>query len=1006
MFQNFSVSIICLFYIFSSTAHAASTVLGVDLGTQYIKATIVKPGIPLDIVLTKDSRRKEMSTIAFKPEKNIKKGQFPERVYGSDAMASASRFPGDFYPNLKTILGLKIDNSIVQEYKRRYPSLKMIPGTSKDTAAFQSQAFVPEELPWTVEEILAMELQNIKKNAQAMAGKRNTVKEVVITVPTYYTLEEKRAVAFAADLAGLQIIELISDGLAVGINYATSRTFPSINNGGKAETHLIFDMGAGSTKASILKFQGKTVKDVGKFNKTIQEIEVIGSGWDRTLGGDSLNDIIIDDMVTKFIASPAAKNMAFNAEMIMSNGKVVAKLRKEAEKLRHILSANANTQTFLEALYEDVDFKYKITRPEFEKLAEAHAARISATVQMSLNAAGLEIKNLDSVILHGGASRSPFVQKELEKFFGNAVKIKSNVNSDESAVFGAGFRGAALNPSFRVKEIRVWDSVTYAIGIKWNNSNDKIQHQRLWHPTSFLGTEKHYTFKNIHDPFILSFYQKIPSEINSSEFFDQEILIVKALNFTESITYLKEKYGCSESEISVRLSTHITAEVGEVNVTNLVASCEVDVYGEKESMVDSVKGLFGFGKKDQFPISDVEASSSTITTPITTETLSTSEHTPSVKADVKDATETSKRLQIIPLQYITELGGFPHFSSREVNHIKDRLAAFASSDNLRRLRDEALNHLEGFTYKVRDLLSDAEFVAVSTETEKTKLELKSQDISEWIYSGGTDASRELLKQKLKELKDIVTPIEFRKSEIVSRPEKISTLQSALDQTKQVILSITQQIAKDQERSSEMDTSDSVAQSTMVKPSSADENISPENKEPTTTESAQKEYQNLEPQLYTEADLAAVQKIYDEYSKWLSEMLAKQEKLGVTDDPVLVSKDLEDKIKSLQEAQIQILLKNMRKPVFSQSFNQNTKTKTGKATETPGVSDKSDSASKTSDIPSATFTVGAGDKMPSHEEMLEHLYRSTSQSENEKPVISEEKEEKKEKKAKEPKHVEL
>src|SRR5271170_5370537 len=86
-------TVLCLFWLFSSTALAVNAVLGVDLGTEYIKAALVKPGIPLEIVLTKDSRRKEASTVAFKPVKNPQSSSFPERAYGSDAVALAARFP-------------------------------------------------------------------------------------------------------------------------------------------------------------------------------------------------------------------------------------------------------------------------------------------------------------------------------------------------------------------------------------------------------------------------------------------------------------------------------------------------------------------------------------------------------------------------------------------------------------------------------------------------------------------------------------------------------------------------------------------------------------------------------------------------------------------------------------------------------------------------------------------------------------------------------------------------
>ncbi len=94
--------LLCAFFFLTASVSALSAVLGVDLGTEYIKAALVKPGIPLEIVLTKDSRRKETSAVAFKPPQNgAKPGSYPERAYGSDAMALFPRFPADVYPNLK-----------------------------------------------------------------------------------------------------------------------------------------------------------------------------------------------------------------------------------------------------------------------------------------------------------------------------------------------------------------------------------------------------------------------------------------------------------------------------------------------------------------------------------------------------------------------------------------------------------------------------------------------------------------------------------------------------------------------------------------------------------------------------------------------------------------------------------------------------------------------------------------------------------------------------------------
>ena len=434
--------------------------LGIDLGTEYIKAALVKPGIPLDIVLTKDSKRKETAAVALKPERKLvdteESDLFPERVYGGDAMALSARYPSDVYPNLKTLLGLKLGNETVLEYQTTHPELAMVEwpeGTGR--IGFKSDSFVQKEAPWSVEELLAMELKNIKGNAETMAGKGSSMKDAVITIPPFYTVEERKAVSLAADLAGLRVLSLISDGLAVGLNYATSRTFQTVNSGGKPEIHLVYDMGAGSTTATVLRFQGRSVKEVGKFNKTIQEVQVLGTSWDKNLGGDALNRVILNDMVEKIAGSNHMKGLGVELKHIKSHGRTMAKLWKEAEKIRQVLSANTETSSTFEGLYsEDFTFKYKLSRAEYEKLASSFLPRVQKPLEAALDSAKLTLADLESVILHGGAVRTPFVQKQLEGTIQDAEKIRTNVNSDEAAVFGAAFKAAAISPSFRVKEIR------------------------------------------------------------------------------------------------------------------------------------------------------------------------------------------------------------------------------------------------------------------------------------------------------------------------------------------------------------------------------------------------------------------------------------------------------------------------------------------------------------------------------------------------------------------------
>ncbi|ODA82052.1 hypothetical protein RJ55_00557 [Drechmeria coniospora] len=794
-------------FFFSSHVLAVAAVLGVDLGTEYIKAALVKPGIPLEIVLTKDSRRKEASAVAFKPSDELpEKGKFPERFYGSDAMAVAARFPGEVYPNLRTLLGLPIDDAIVQEYAARHPALYLEAHGSRKTASFRSSLLPADADAWMIEELLAMELQSIQKNAEVAAGGQTSVRSVVLTVPPFYTAEEKRAIRMAAELAGLKVLSLISDGLAVGLHYATGRQFPNINEGAKPEFHLVFDMGAGSTTATVMRFQSRSAKDVGKFNKTVQEIQVLGSGWDRTLGGDSLNYLIMDDMVSKFVESDGARKISATVEGVKSHGRAMAKIAKEAERMRHVLSANQDTQAGFEGLYEDVDFKYKITRVDFEAMADGYADRVKTTIGDAMKMSGLDIDDLESIILHGGLTRTPFIQKVLEEVVRTADKLRSNVNADEAAVFGAGFRAAEISPSFRVKEIRISEGTMYPAGIKWTAGSGKTQRQRLWTASSVMGgPAKEMTFTNKAD-FAITFYQQVDGV-------DNDIKTMTTTNLTKTLAAVKAQHPtCVDDEAVFKVSVKTRSENGEVQVMQSYVECEIEV-AEKDGFVDGVKNLFGFGKKGE-PSKDAEESgkgddskkpqasndgveSSTSTTSTASADSSAPSGTESKGAAASDeATPPKKKKKIIsiPVGFVLSLAGNPSLSKSELAAAKNRIEAFAASDRARIQREEALNMLEGFAYKISDLVEGDDFITASTEAERAAMTVKASEFSEWIYGDGVGATTAELKAKLKVLQDLVHPVQKRIEEAEKRPEMIALLQSSMNDTNLLVSFLRKQLS--------------------------------------------------------------------------------------------------------------------------------------------------------------------------------------------------------------------
>ncbi|KIX05676.1 uncharacterized protein Z518_03648 [Rhinocladiella mackenziei CBS 650.93] len=910
-------------------AHAASAVLGIDLGTEYLKAAIAKPGSPIDIVLSKDSKRREAATLAFKPSRAQANDDeaFPDRLYGGDAVALSARFPADVYPNLKSLLGLDVSSDALKTYSGRYPGLKIesVPRTeaedSTGTVGFKSQSFGTKHEVFMVEELLAMELKNIKSNAEAMVAQGTHISDVVITYPAFYTAAEKRAIEFAADLAGLRVLGLLGDGLAVGLNYATHRTFDSVSEGGKPEYHLVYDMGAGSTTATVLKFQGRAIKGYGKRNQTVQEVIVLGTGFDSSLGGDSMNDVIVDDIVSQFLDSPKTKDLGLEMAQVRSHGKTMARIWKEAERIRQLLSANAVSSATFEGLYDDeVNFKYTLTRDKFEELAAGHAARVGGPLSTALDASGLELSDVDSIILHGGAVRTPFVQKQLENAVGGSGKLKANVNADEAAVMGAAFKAAALSPSFRVKDIRDVDIAGSSFSLKWTIEN-KERSQKIFHPSSQVGAEKQVPIKvleNVKLRFVQSFNDK-----------DLSVFEVEASNLTQSATQLKDRHGCSAANISTIFNVRLNPLDGLPEVASGSVSCEVDDT-KSGGVMDNVKGLFGFGSKkddDQKVMEHDETdgdSTSLTPLPVSDPTSSGSTISSASSSSISSASEVAKTgkatpsVVSIPLALKSEIVGLNTPPTKLMSRLRQRLAQFDSSDRNSVLRAEALNTLEAFTYRARDYLEDESFVAASSESARKELESQLASASEWLYGDGIDAKTQDFKDKLKGLRGLVDPVLKRKEEAKKRPEAVQALKDGLENLARMIKMVEESIQKAAEEaassagsatSSMASSATEIASSSVAEGEDLDED--PYSSTSITSAVETDEPSAFKPYEYTAEDLSLLSTKYEAVKAWLEEKLGLQDKLGPYDDPAFLVSELETRGQELQRVVSDTIMKTIK-----------------------------------------------------------------------------------------------
>ena len=305
-----------------------AALLAIDYGSDWIKASLMKPGVPFDVLLNKDSKRKIQSSVAWKRD---------DRLFGSDAAnlvrvaltcpnahsmcPKASRFPSDSFTSLKLLQGAPYSSRAVSYFTQI--STSDIVESARSTVALRQS----DGAEWSTEELIAMQLAYVKQLAESVAGE--PVHDVILTVPPHYTQFERDAVVDATEIAGLRTLTLINDGTAVAVNYAMTRTFSST-----PEYHVIYDAGASSTRATVVSF---AAAEDPKTKSSYTQISVLGDGFDRSTSGTDLDRRLREILIERFITQ--------HRQDIRRDKRGMAKLWKEASRVKAILSANTEAMS-------------------------------------------------------------------------------------------------------------------------------------------------------------------------------------------------------------------------------------------------------------------------------------------------------------------------------------------------------------------------------------------------------------------------------------------------------------------------------------------------------------------------------------------------------------------------------------------------------------------------------------------------------------------------------------
>ena len=330
-------------------------------------------------------------------------------------------------------------------------------------------------------QLVAMFLSKIK--ATASAELKLPASDVVISCPPWFTDAQRRSLIDAAEIAGLKVLRLINDTTAVALGYGITKTdLPTAEE--KPRRVAFVDIGSSTYSCSIVEFRKG-------------ELTVKATTYDRHFGGRNFDKALVDHFAKEF-------KEKYKID-IYTNPKAVVRVATAVEKLKKVLSANAQAPISIESLMNDVDVSSVLKRDDLEALVAPVLDRVTIPLEQALAEAKLKIEDIDAVEMVGGCTRVPALKERISKYFNKPLSF--TLNQDEAVARGCAFSCAILSPVFRVRDFSIHDIVSYPIEFNWEKSPDIPDED-----TSLTVFQKGNTMPSTK---ILTFYRKHPFDLEA-----------------------------------------------------------------------------------------------------------------------------------------------------------------------------------------------------------------------------------------------------------------------------------------------------------------------------------------------------------------------------------------------------------------------------------------------------------------------------------------------------------
>ena len=694
-----------IFGAISTLTCVTADILSIDLGSQFFKVALVSTG-KFDIVPNLQSKRKTPTALSFKQKL---------REFGDDALLAQIKSPSKVPTLFRWLIGANLtetDPEILYQSDFVPPFQVSVDETRK------SPLFGNDELdPRPVEELLAHILWYAKNLVEehdttgSGKAKIGSLKDLVITVPSWATRRQRQAIIDAANVAGFLRVTLVHETSSG----AVQRSF-DMGMGPNTTTEvntMYLNAGAGHFEACVIKY-GLTNPNISSSAPTAR---VLGCSYSLKAGGFEITTQLAREGAAAFLKKhPKLDAKAFNADPIPR-----IRLFRQAESAKQTLSANKETLLSVESLYEETDLKMPVSRSDIERISKPMLTEIESVIEKAIVKSGLTRDELHQVEVIGGAWRVPFIQAKLEEYFA-PIPMGQHLNGDEAMVFGGAFIAANSSSSFRVRKVLFTDVIENEYSITITPATVPAGEESKWPRTQVI----------------------FPT--------GQKLNSVKA--------------------IKLSVDSDLTVEVAENG--NLIERISVTGRNESDPSPAQIVVKVKIDGNGVFSVSAGEAVYEHMVEQLVKAptVISVSGNTTD-NSSVPEFTKVMVPKKVkVPLKLTTLFEAAPlSMTADQIKAASGVLKAAAEAESAIKLRTKTKNDLEALVYSMRDKMEDnLEVRDNSDEDERNHVVTVSREVENWLDDNGYAATVDEFKNQIHLLKQAAKPIFDRIAELKKRIE--------------------------------------------------------------------------------------------------------------------------------------------------------------------------------------------------------------------------------------------